>query len=103
MTDNDRAEYLRNHIRPGDTIYTIERHKTMSPNGNSSHYFDVLIVWDGTIRRVTPDVATVLNRTWSDKYECIKAPWPGSGIGFYLSRALWPHASANKPLIVEEL
>lgn len=101
---SEAESYLVAHILPGQTIYVVKRHQSMSRSGNSTYWYDAYIIVDGDIRRITRQIVTACDLAYSDKYECLQSGHPARDIlPRYLASVLWPHASANKPLIVEEL
>ncbi len=95
----EQERFLRDNLKPGDTLYTVERHKTMSHNGNSAYYLNVFIVHEGKIRRISREVSNVLGFGWSDRYECIKvAQYPDDfvyAIGYRLFFDLQPKRVFN--------
>ena len=75
---------LRKLIKPGDKIYTNLRHVTRSYN----RFFDVYIIRDNELRRITYSVAQAIGFTYNRNHEAISAS-DKFEIVYHLSRALF--------------
>lgn len=99
--ENDPVEIaeLRKLLKPGDTVYTVLRHRSAS---GMSRVIDVFVIRKTEYgrkeyepRRLAHMVARALGRTYDDRYEGVKSNGVGMDMGFELiynlGRALFPN------------
>lgn len=99
MTKAQRAEYLdklREHLKPGDTVFTVIRHVAAS---GMSRCLDVLTLRPGERGRIDKSwlsfwVAAALDIPFSERHDSLNVSGAGMDMGFHvvstLSRALFP-------------
>lgn len=93
QTRTDREEgvkYLSTILKPGDTVYTVLKHRSKS---GMTRHIDVLIVQDGRIRNISSWVAKAAGYKRAESGALIVGG-TGMDMGFHvvygLSRALYP-------------
>lgn len=77
--EESRADLLRN-VKPGDTIYTILRHRSRS---GMYRAIDLYVVKDGAPFRISWDAAALLEG-YDEKHEACRASGAGMDMGFHL-------------------
>jgi hypothetical protein len=95
---NDSLQTLREHFKPGQTVYTILRH--CSASGMTRDISVITIDEKGDTRQWDYAVANVLGYSRSSKGEGVRVSGCGMDMGFHLvyslGRALWP-AGTEQP------
>jgi len=85
-----RADLLK-IIRPGDTVYTVLRHRSSS---GMCRWIDLYLIDGGDPHRITWMVGHATGYTYDTKREALKVQGCGTDVGFdavyNLSRVLWP-------------
>lgn len=81
MDKDEALKQLREEFKPGDTVYTILRHRSKS--GMMRYISPVVDMHDWTYQ-----VATVTGRTVSDRYEGVRCDGCGMDMGFDLVYSL---------------
>ena len=85
-------DYLREILKPGDTVYTVLRHVSRS---GMQRAINVYTIKDGEPRWIAFQVAQATGFTYSEKYECLSVNGCGMDMGFHvvsnLSAVLYPN------------
>lgn len=82
---------LREHLKPGQTVYTVLRHTSSS---GMSRSISVMTIEGGDVRQWDYHVARVLGESIDERREGVKVSGCGMDMGFHLVYALgsavWP-------------
>lgn len=93
----EAIDYLRELIKPGDTVYTILKHVSRS---GMYRVIDLYVMIDNQPRRISNTAADLLGG-YDYKHEGCKASGCGMDMGFHLvynlSYALYPEYKCLKP------
>lgn len=88
---NEAITSLKELIKPGDTVYTVLRHKSAS---GMRRFLDVFVIKYGEPLRITCGVGIAADYSYNRKHEALTVDGCGMDVGFglvyKLSATMWP-------------